>query len=281
MIQQALLGIVPPALIALVLLIAAWRPWSKEPPPARWGAAGSALALAVAYFVTERVLVGNWSALPPLERYRWLPYLGFAAAAGAIAFPRHGSLRWGIHDVIALGAFVLLSWRLLNASQGSAFNAGVWILLSVFIASSIRSDAEGVAPCGVRVPLTWWVACAGTAVVFLQSSEVAYAQLMGAMAAVMGAFVVIGAWRREFEIVRGMSLVFAVLFVGLVLVSTGMRVQSAVLVLLAASTPALGMAPFTQKLRPWMTTVLGMVLAAVLCVGAVWFSPQGFNFSSI
>ncbi len=91
MIQQALLGIVPPALIALVLLIAAWRPWSKTPPPARWGAAGSALALAVAYFVTERLLVGNFSSLPPIERYRWLPYIGFAAAVGAIAWPGKGS----------------------------------------------------------------------------------------------------------------------------------------------------------------------------------------------
>jgi hypothetical protein len=115
----------------------------------------------------------------------------------------------------------------------------------------------------------------------MQSSEVAYAQLMGAMAAVMGGFVVIGAWRRQLEIMRGVAPVFAVLFVGLVLVSNGMDGKSAILVLLAASTPALGLAAFTQKLRPWMTTVLGMLLAAVLCVAAVWFSPQGFNFSSI
>ncbi len=175
---------------------------------------------------------------------------------------------------------MLLSWKLL-ANKSTAFYAGVWVAVSAFLGSAIRGDAERVAPCGVRVPLTWWVACVGTAVVFVQSSEVVYAQLTGAMAAVMGAFVVIGAWRRQFEIVRGVAPVFAVLFVGVVLVSTGMDGKSAILVLLAASAPALGLAPFTQKLKPWMTTVLSMLLAAVLCVAAVWFSPQGFNFSSI
>jgi hypothetical protein len=277
-IKTALMGVVPPVVIALVALLAAWRPWGKTAPSARVGAAGSALALALAYFVTERLLVGTFAQVPPQERYRWLPYAGLAAAAGAIFLRSRGEARWTAHDCIALAVFVALSWKHLT-SQSGFFFAALWVLVSVMMSSSIRGDAVRLGPSGVRVPLTWMVACIGTSVVFVQSSEAIYGQLMGSVAAVLGVFFVVALWRRGFEVVRGVAPVFAVLYVGMVLVSTGMTVVSAVLSLIAAATPAMAGMPMFQKARPWVTTAACMGAAAVLSVLAVWQSENGFNFN--
>ena len=57
-------------------------------------------------------------------------------------------------------------------------------------------------------------ACVGAAVVYVQSYNVVFGQLAGAMAAVMGVFIVVAAVRRNFELVVGMAPVFAVMLSG-------------------------------------------------------------------
>jgi hypothetical protein len=272
MIKTALLGIVPPVVIALIALMAAWRPWSKTPPSPRRGVIGSALAVALAYAITETLVIGGWPGFPPSERHRWLPYVGLAVAGVVIA-----ARTWGVAWAATVAAFVLLRWSQIS-SKDLFLTGALWVVLAAGIGGGMIGDANRIGRCGPRFALTWMVAAIGASVAFLQASEALFAQLAGVLAAVMGVLAVIAFWRPKLELMPGVAPVFAVLYLGLTLVIVTTS-ESKALVMLAGLSPAFaGTAP-AAKLPPWLTTVLCMLIAAALSVVAVWQSPQGFNFN--
>ena len=273
-VETALLSVLPPMVISLVILLAAWRPWSKTPPPARWGLAGSALALAVAYAVTEPWLLHSFSGFPPSE-HRWLPYLGLAAAVGAMLPWGKKEGRFGLETVIAAACFAVLRWDQIT-SKGTVVYGALWVVLATMIAGSIRSDGAGASKCGPRAPLTWLVASIGLSlVVFKESFQQSF--LTGSICAVLGVFMVLTFWKRSWEIVPGLGSVLGVLYVGMVL-CMGSTVESKVLVLCAVLSPGLAAVPAVAKLKPWQSTALCVLLSLALSVAAVWQSPGGFDF---
>jgi hypothetical protein len=274
-IQTALLGVVPPVLISLTVLLAVWRPWSGSPPSLRWASVGSAFALALAYAVTESLVARHWPGFPPADRHRWLPYLGLAAAVG-VALDGPMGRRWSASWVVVTGAFALLRWGQLS-SKDSFIAGALWVLLSAGVAGGLIGDANRVGRCGPRFALTWLVAATGAAAVFVQSSEAFFAQMAGVLAAVMGVFAVLAFWRPRLELMPGVAPVFAALHVGLVL-CIFTTVESKVLLLLAGLSPAFAGTPLAARLPPWVTTVLCVLIAGALGAAAVWQSPNGFNF---
>jgi hypothetical protein len=274
-IKTALLGIVPPVVIALVVLLAAWRPWSKRAVPARWGATGSALALALAYAITETLVAGHWPGFPASERHRWLPYVGLAAAAGSIASQ---FVSWGLAWLVTVAAFVFLRWSQIS-SKDLFLSGALWAVLASGISGGMIGDTSRIGRCGPRFALTWMVAAIGASVAFVQASEAFFAQMAGVLAAVMGVFAVVAFWRPKLELMPGVAPVFAALYLGLALV-IGTTVESKGLVMLAGLSPAFAGTPIAARLPPWLTTVLCMLIAAALGVAAVWQSPNGFNFST-
>jgi hypothetical protein len=273
-IKTALLGVVPPVLIALVVLLMAWRPWSAKAPSVRWGGAGSALALALAYAVTDTLVARHWPGFPPSERHRWLPYFGLAAAIGAIIAQ---STTWCVAWGVTIAAFVFLRWGQIS-SRDMFLTGALWAALGSGISASVIGDAWRAGRCGARFALTWMVAAIGASVAFVQASETFFAQMAGVLAAVMGVFAVIALWRPKLELVPGVAPVFACLYLGLAL-CIGTTMESKGLVMLAALSPAFAGTPLAAKLPRWLATVLCMLIAAALSVAAIWQSPNGFNFS--
>src|SRR4051812_13870775 len=194
-VQTVVLSLLPPLGIALVILLAAWRPWSKAPPPAMWGTAGSALALALGFAVTESLVLHSWPGFPAREAHRWLPYAGLAAAIGAIVLKGREDGRFGAGSVIALVSFAALRWGELSSKSSMVYGA-LWVVMATMIAGSMRVDAATAGKSGVRVPLSWWAASVGLSLVgFHESFQSAF--LSGSLAVVMGVFVVVALWRPK------------------------------------------------------------------------------------
>jgi len=275
-VQTILLSFLPPVGIALGFLLAGWRPWSKSAPSAAWGTAASALALGLGFAVTDSLVWRGWPGFPPHESHRWLPYVGLAAAIGAIALRGKEEGRLGLSTLIAAASFVALRWGELTSKSSVVYGA-LWVLLATVMAGSMRTDGGMTAKCGVREPLSWLVASVGMSLV-ASKDALSSALLSGSIAAVLGVFVVLALWRPRWEFVPGLAPVMGVLYVGMLLtVST--TIEAKVLLLLAGLAPGLAGIPALSKLKPWMTTALCVLLAMALSVAAIWQSPGGFDFS--
>jgi hypothetical protein len=275
-VQTILLSVLPPVGIALAALLAGWRPWSGTAAPGARGAAASASALGLAFAVTESLVYRSWPGFPPHESHRWLPYAGLAAAIAAILLKGKEDGRFGISGIVALASFAALRWSELSSKSSVVYGA-LWVVLATMIAGSMRTDGSMAGRCGVRVPLCWLVASVGMSMVAVKDA-LSSALMSGSIAAVLGVFVVFAVWRPRWEFVPGLAPVAGVLYVGMLLtVST--FIESKVLLLLAGLAPGLASLPALAKLKPWMTTVLCLLLTAVLAVLAIWQSPGGFDFS--
>lgn len=292
-VRTALLGVLPPLIIAAVFLLIGWRPWRKtRGTPAHWA---SAFALALAYAATDSLVAARWPGFPPTESHRWLPYLALIAAAvsaisPSILIPSRGSARWPIYLLCALCFALLLRHDL--ATPATRLGALLRLFLYTIAATIIQPGIAGASAPGtpfppqphasraasIRIPLTLLIAATGAAVAFVQAHSAFFAQMAGAIAAVMGVFLLLALWKPALDISRGMSAVFAILLVGLVLCLHTTSL-SALCVLAAAASPALATTPIAGRLRPWQTTLLCAAAAAGCTLVAVWQSPGGFDFS--
>jgi hypothetical protein len=275
-VETILLSVLPPIGIALVIMVGAWRPWSKTPPPVVVGVAASALALALGYAVTESLVLHAWPGFPPREAHRWLPYAGLAAAIGIIAVKGKDDGRLGVSSFIALASFAALRWAELSSKQSVLYGA-MWVLLGTVVAGSMRTDALAGGKRGVLVPLCWLVATVGLSLAaFKDSFQTAF--LTGSIGAVLGVVLLLAIWRPAFELVTGLAPVMGVLYVGTVL-TTASTVECKVLVMLAALAPGLAGVPAVARMKPKTRVGLCLLLTLGLSVAAVWQSPGGFDFS--
>ncbi len=299
-VRTALLGIVPPMLIACAVLVAGWRPWrstlGKAASSAHWASAG---ALALAYVGADTLVANRWPGFPPSEPHRWLPYIAVVAAAAVALFPARvvrsigGPGRWPMYALGAVAFAVLLWPGLLSAETRIA--SVLWLAFSTIcaagiqyaIASAGRSNDPGGASlppappsraAGIRVPLTLLIAATGASLAFLQAHSAFLAQMAGAIAAAMGVFLLLAIWRPGLDLARGVSPVYALLIVGLVL-CVRTTIGSAVFVMLGAAAPGLGGAGPAARLRPWQATLACAGAAAAMGVLAIWQSDGGFDFS--
>ncbi|MFN0131908.1 MAG: hypothetical protein ACKVW3_05180 [Phycisphaerales bacterium] len=270
-IMTALAGIVPPVLIAAILVMSAWRPWRRgvEPGPSRdWAAAGAVgLSLAVAF-----PLVTGSLAFPPRSAVGWLPMMGLVAwvtGAGRTAWIRPFAVRALVAVVVCeLAAWLILRPMLRHAWLGGegwarvlglgGVAAVVWVLL-------VPLERRGA-----RVPLVMWVASVGSAVVLVMSETASLAQASGVLAVGLGVLVVVAWWRPGLPIARGAAgpwamLQGAILMGGYAYAGTPPGLAAVVLLMVAPLGAWVAEVGALSRRPAWMGTVAAMAAAGAAC----------------
>ena len=278
-IRTALLGILPPIVIAAIVLLLGWRPWSAK--PARWCGVASALALALAYAITDTLVGGGWPGMPPLDTHRWLPFLALAAALPVFLAPvsASGGRNWArfvlLNATAAIGLFLVLP---AHHGDESLFHIALATLVVTVMVALTRMNLSVLgAGGGVRVPLMLMISAIGTSLVSLQSHFAFMAQMAGSIAAVYGVFVVLAWWRSSLELARGLAPVHALLFAGVIL---SIHTTGAAHMLMVAMfiTPWNALSLAIRRLPSGLLTVLCVALVSILAVFAIAYSTEGFDF---
>jgi hypothetical protein len=208
-----------------IVLAAAWRPWSRPPPPGAWTAAvalGAGYAAGHARVMATGGALAGWPSLPPIDAVDWLAWLAIAAAAAAgmdriLRRPRRGGggqvaterpyapLGW----VGRLGTFavaVLAPWLILKpALPRESPPVPEWTAVLLFLPLVLFVPFETLAARrpGPRLPLIFAIALLGTSASLLVSGSLRLAQLAGCLTAALGAALGISLWRRDFTLAGG------------------------------------------------------------------------------
>lgn len=292
--KDLVFGVLVPAVIAGLVLLASWGARSSAPgsapSPAR-GRTSGALALGLATLAGYAYLFG-----PPvapeegrvLAARDWIPWvvaLGVALYALALV-PRAGG-------AIALAAppalLLLLAWLSLRSQLGRTLSA---VELAAVVAgltlawASIEALARRVR--GASVPAVLWVVVSAASLAALQQHLASLAQLAGALAGGLGAAVVLAWWNPRLSLAGGgvavALVVLAALLVNAVHYAT-LPPLAAELVLLALLTPWLAHLPWFDALGPKAKVLARAGLAALpagaavaVAFGAAPEAPEDYGY---
>ncbi|MCY2961709.1 MAG: hypothetical protein NTY35_16230 [Planctomycetota bacterium] len=268
-------GILIPAVLAgIVLLVSARRARTKpdEPRPV-----AGALALGAGYLVAHGGLVG----IPPLPGSgNTVPFLGWifwTTAAAVVLSPLRvapGVARFGNAFYVALFAILPYHWirapgvdtTVLSFSGfgGVLLAYGVWSALEKL---SLRRP-------GPSLPLALWAACAGTAAMALGNSSASQAQLVGALAAGLGAAVVVALLVRGAHLASGAIAILAVVVASVVRLSVVYDLPTVcwVLVAVAFLGPWLGELPSLRARSPLLAGAVAFLAALLPAAAAAWLA---------
>lgn len=210
-IRDLLWGIVYPALAAGCTWAFLGGAWFKK--DARYV---SSLAVAAAFVIAYIGLLSG----PPLEPVGAREWLFWIAAGGALISPLE-SLQRRTTFLVRLAFFGVLLWLMLERQYANHWSGDGGespfpdLALCIALGLGGWTSVERIAKRspGAGAPLSLWAMAAALAVCSLWSSSGLYAQLAGAVAAAMGAAVVLawikpGAWFAG----GGAGLAFALLF---------------------------------------------------------------------
>ncbi|MBL8862786.1 MAG: hypothetical protein JNK02_12370 [Planctomycetes bacterium] len=268
-------GVLLPAVVAgIVLLVSARR--ARAEPAAPRPVAG-ALGFGGAYLVAHAVLSGvppiPWSedALSNTGRLFWLvagavllapvrcaPFLrrfgdGFYVAFFAILpyhWIRDPGLERGVFDLAGIGS-VLLSY-------------GIWRALE---ALARRRPGPGL-------PAALWAASAGTAGMLLANASAKQAQLVGALAAALGAAVVVALLVRGAHLASGAIAILAVVVISMLRLAVvyDLPTVSWVLAAVAFLAPWVGEFPGLRTRSPLLAGAAAFLAALAASGAAAWFA---------
>jgi hypothetical protein len=173
-------------------------------------------AVAIGFFVGYLALPRSWAAFVPKQEHHWLPYLGIAAAATAIAChpSRNPWLRWPVLIALTtLAAWVLIPpWPVFGVNR--PLSVGIGTIYFMLIASALELLPSRLLGAAFLALLT--LAAAIAAVAIGAQVSLRFAQLAAITAgALAGCWVAqfLGARSSETSI-RGLIPVFAVLVGG-------------------------------------------------------------------
>jgi hypothetical protein len=291
-IDAAVFGVVIPALVTGLILIAAWRPWSESAPDkSLWG---GGLAVLLGFHVGYISLNWNGDAVGD-------------SLLGMIGEPKQMGIAVGIAAVVALveGLFERRPWI-----RGSGFAAGL-IGVTVVVAGYLIGDPWGVAGTGLRLavivvafgaasltmehvdrehpgaslPLVLLVFGTGGALVITLLGTARIGQHLGLLTCTAGASLVVAWWRGGFRLggpgIRAFLVLFATLFLHGYFSLYDASLAAALV--LAAAPQAL----WLQHLGPmadlegWKATVARVMFVAVAVGAAVllaWSAGGGSSY---
>lgn len=256
-----------PTLAAFAWFVIGWRPWRRLPtgsagPDGRWA---GGLALASALCLTQAGFVG-WPALPPTESWQWAAWLALLAAAwgvldGVVRLPRLA----GIAGAVALA--VVAAWLSVPEFYPHV-RLGQGLVVGFAAALCLTIDVIGRRRPGAAIPAALLVVAGAAAVVIVASSNAKMSQLVGAVAAGLGAAVVAAWWKPRLSLAGGAATVFGTVLPVLLFnahASDYGDVPPAAFLLVAGAPLALWLAelPVVQRLRPWQAAVVRVVLVSV------------------
>lgn len=272
--ETLLRALVPPLLIAAAALLSGWRPWRGS----RGGGAGwaSAAAVGFGFALGESLIRGRWPGLPPVEPRRWLPYaaIAIALAAAVFNFPRRTQRAAAL--LLAAACLLPVLWSDLTSRLTVA--GGIVTLALISMAAATVRNGTLLAPCGVRVPLVFFVTSIGGSIALMQSFNAADSLIAAALAVIMSVFLALSIWRPWLEVHPGGGLAFAVVFLGLILTAQ-VPAASRAFLLLALLAPYLALIPGSNRAPPWALTLACVVFAGVMCAASIALTPMAFDFS--
>ena len=270
-IQTGLTGVLLPAVLSGLLLAVGWRVWKRdaEGVDGRWS---GSLALAAAFLATYLAIAGAPSGiLPGSDRTpTGLDWLFVLAAGAAVLFAHPDPVLWrrlGVRLAVSgLTVWLVLKNAFANQLAGDA--AIAWflglaaLLLIVWTAADLRARRRS----GASSPLVWWATAATLAGVAGLSGSLKLAQLSGAVAAALGAAVVLAWWRPRLSLAGGGVALASILLFGLGLnahffsYTTGLDV---LLIAVAPLAPFLRVLPFLNRLEGKKRTLVELALAGI------------------
>jgi hypothetical protein len=269
------MAVVPAGVLALVLLLAAWRPW--KPAPAGRGWWGSALALGLAIPLADRMVWHNGPGVWPVEPHRRLPLVALAAMAFGLAWPVWRRRTWRGYAVAGLAAACLAALMpVVFKAPIAPLNLLVFAIL-VAAAAMLFGESEAEAAHGARLPLVFCVAAAGAALVAIQSHSASQGLVTASMAAALAAFVAVAWWRPGLELMAAATPVYSILLVG-VLADRSISLPATALTILSAATAGLASRGPLKGLPAWAGALGCVVVSVLLIAAALWFTPERFNF---
>jgi len=279
----AMLGVAVPVAISSVALLAAWRPWMKGTRAGAWGTiAGVTLGFAGGAIAIQ----GFKGVLPVRSVTDYLPHVALVALAGGMLASgiKPAAARIVLGLLACVGATALIT-RIRPTAQLEpvALVTGA-ILLAMLVlwgCLALASRASG----GARTPSALIVALTATSVAHVQSQTASLAQVCGSLAAALGPVMLLALWKPSLGVWRGATLPIAILAVSLLgawrLTTFEVNPWSHAAALGALCAPALGILPPIRKARPWVGTLVVLLVAAGLGVLAVRLTPSGFDFSGL
>ena len=279
-----------PFAAALLLLLAAWRPWRRGGGAGARGAWGGPLGVGLGFLAAFALLDGRVPPWPPGEARHWLFYfvaaltvLGVVEALPHAWLPSAAWLRAEAALVVFAVALFLLFQSMLRNDSWTPFEAarrllGMTVLVHAAWASSEVLVLRLPRPAG---PLVLSAFSGAVGVVVMLSGSVVYGRLAGAMgtAALAAAAVALAAPRFSFA--RGgvtvvVPAAVAVLLLGYHYVDPGVTAANAALLLAALVLPWLATLRWLRRRTPWVRTGVAVVLAVIPAGIAVLLAQRSF-----
>jgi hypothetical protein len=278
--RDILVGIVAPGFIALILFIAAWRPWKRKMPVHNgyWAAplaAGLAVVIAFATISMHVIVPGldkaessvPWPKVPPTDAKQWLLLLSLPL--GLVGFTQAIlKLKWWLASPLALAAMVGFLYPLLPRQEwhelgvAAAITWGVWVLTELLSTQKM----------GATLPLVFWLTATGAAIVIIAGHSQKVGQYAVSLAAVAGAAVVVAlVTRHTFTLAQGGAFVFITLLAGLLATAhfyADVTMFGAIGVLTIPVASSAGSLPVIRKKSPAVRTTTSL-LASLVWFGVV------------
>lgn len=277
-----------PAGVALVALVAAWRPWRRG--VVLRGHWGGAVAAGAAFLTSYALLDGQVPAWPPAQARHWLFYLAAALTVLGLVDATLGAFvhvpNW-LRGEVALAAAVLVVLfpfsSLLRADAWTAVVAVEWMVGMIVALHVVWVSAETLSRRLPRAaaPLVVFVFTSGVALVMMLSGSLVYGRIAGLMAVVSACASVVSLASPSFSMSRGAVTVIvpvtvAVIYLGYHLVDPGVGVANGALLLSSLLLPWLANLPPLRRRRPWVRVLVAVLLAALPVGAAVFRAREAF-----
>lgn len=268
-------GIVIPAVVAGIVLLASARrarEHSASPRPF-----AGALALG-AGFLAAYVGLKSMPALPWSDVQLDLLAKSFWTVAAAIALAPLRTApfvaRYGNSLYVAL--FSILPYHFLRQMDATRSALDLVGLGTVLLVYGLWIALERLAQrrSGPSLPLALWAACAGTTAMLLENRSGFQAQLVGALAAGLGAAVVVALLVRGAHLASGVIAILAIAVAGIVrqAVLYDLPTESWALVAVAFAAPWLGEIPFVRARGDRIAGAVAFLAALISSAAAAWFA---------
>lgn len=270
-----LFGVLIPAVIAGIVLLVSGRRARAEPEAPR--PVAGALALGAGYLAAHALLVG----VPPVPGPDvTIPFLGwiFWMAAGAVLLaPLRAApvvARFGNAFYVAL--FSILPYHLIRQPGPAPAALDFGGFGGVLLAYALWTATERLAhrrP-GPALPAALWAACAGTAAMVLANASASLAQLVGSLAAGLGAAVVVALLVRGAHLASGAIAILAVVVASAVRLAIVYDLPTVcwVLVACAFAGPWLGEIQSLRARSPFLAGAVAFLAALLPAAAAAYLA---------
>jgi hypothetical protein len=288
--REILSSVAVPAGVALLVFLAAWRPWKRGEGRALRGHWDGALAAGIAFLVAYALLDWEVPAWPPTQSRHWLFFLaaglmlvGLLDAAADRFFHVPDWMRAEVALVASAAIVLLILANLVRGDTWPALVAAQWVVGMTVVLHVAWVSAEMLVTRLPRCagPAVVFVFAAGAALVLMLSGSLVYGRLAGVLTVVAAVAVLVSIASPGFSLARGgvtviVPLVIAILFLGYHLVEPGVGAVNGGLLLGALLLPWLAKVPPLERRPAWVRGAVAVMLALLMVGVAAYRARAAF-----